>query len=392
MELGQAVTPNPGRVLRRARWDAVVVGCGVMGASVSYNLARRGLSVLNIERFGVNHEYGSSHGKTRIMRLAYYEDPRYVPLLRRALDSWREVEARAGKSLLKLTGGLMIGRHENALVTGTLKSARDNGLPHEVLTAASVNERFEAFRIGEEFTAVYEPNAGVLFAEECVRAFVGLGSEAGCEFRFAEEVRGWRRASGGYEVETSLGRHFAGKLVFCAGAWTSGLLDWKLPLKVERQVPFWFASGGKDRFTASKMPVFMLEEGGKLYYGIPDVGHGVKVARHHGGETGDPDSVRRDVTEADLSPVRSFIATKLNGLEGPPIASTTCLYTNTPDYHFVVGSSPREEGVVALSACSGHGFKFGSVLGEVAADLVTGGKSTYDLSFLSPGRFRTGTP
>jgi sarcosine oxidase len=363
-----------------------------MGAAASYNLARRGLRVLNIERFGVNHEFGSSHGRTRIIRLAYYEDPRYVPLLRRAFESWRELEAKAGRKLLRMTGGLMIGREGGELVTGVLRSAKAQGIPHQVLSPSEAEGRFGAFTLGKEFEAVYEETAGVLSAEDCVRAFVGLGSEAGCEFRFSEKVDRWRSTAEGVEVETSAGTQSASKLVLCAGPWSGGLLGGLIPLRVERQVPFWFSSNGKEAFAPPKMPVFIMEEGGGvLYYGVPDVGHGVKVARTHGGEYSDPDRVRRDVTQEDIEPVRGFISRRLKGLDGEPIASTTCLYTNTPDLNFAVGAHPSDKKVVIVSACSGHGFKFASVLGEVAADLATGGSSPYDIAFLSPARFVSGT-
>jgi sarcosine oxidase len=362
-----------------------------MGASTSYNLAKRGLRVLNIERFGVNHEFGSSHGRTRIIRMAYYEDPRYVPLLRRAYESWKEIESKSGKKLLQITGGLMIGRPDGELVKGVLKSAKEHRVPHSVLSASDAESRFEAFTLGEEYNAVYEDSAGVLFAEECVRAFVGLGSEAGCEYRFSEQVRKWSSTTEGVEVETSAGKQTAAKLVLCAGPWNGEFLQGLLPLQVERQVPLWFSSGGSDRFSPSKMPVFIMEEDpGRFYYGIPDVGHGVKVARSHGGEPSDPEKVRREVTQDDIAPVRGFISRRLRDLDGRPIASTTCLYTNTPDMNFAIGPHPSHDKVVVVSACSGHGFKFASVIGEVAADFVTGKPVPYDLKFLDPARFGAG--
>ena len=387
MSLSQTVRPPSGERTGRRKWDVMVVGCGVMGAAVSYNLAKRGLRVLNLERFGVNNKSGSSHGRTRIIRLAYYEDPRYVPLLRRAYESWRDLESKSGKKLLQITGGLMIGREEGELVSGVLKSARAHGLPHEVLSSAEVERRFKAFTIGSDYTAVYERDAGILFAEDCVRAFVGLGSEAGCEFRFSEDVKNWKSGADGVEVETDAGTQKADRLVFCAGAWNGQLLRGLLPLQCERQVPLWFSAGGMGGFAPPDMPVFLMEEeAGVYYYGIPDVGHGVKVARSHGGEISEPDRVKREVTDEDVRPVRDFISRRLKKLGGPPIASTTCLYSNTPDMNFVVGLHPADPRVVVMSACSGHGFKFASVLGEIAVDLVTEGKTAHDISFLNPGR------
>lgn len=356
---------------------------------MSYNLAKRGLRVLTIERFGVNNEFGSSHGRTRIIRLAYYEDPRYVPMLRRAFESWKEVESKSGKRLLQMTGGLMIGRPDGELVKGVLRSARAHNISHRLLSSSEAEAKFEAFMLGEELSAVYEESAGILFAEDCVRAFVGLGSEAGCEFRFSERVEGWRAGTEGVEVETSTGTQTADRLVLCAGAWNGQLLHGLLPLQCERQVPLWFSSSGQKSLAPPNMPVFIFEEGKDVfYYGVPDVGHGVKVARTHGGEVGDPDRVRREVNDEDVMPVRKFISRRLRNLDGPLIASTTCIYSNTPDLNFAVGQHPDDPRITVVSACSGHGFKFASVLGEVAADLAIEGKTAYDLAFLRPGRFR----
>jgi sarcosine oxidase len=359
-----------------------------MGASASYNLAKRGMKVLTIDAHGVNHDFGSSHGQTRIIRLAYYEDPRYVPLLRRAFEAWKEAESRSGKRLLQMTGGLMVGRPDGELVAGVLKSAKTHGLAHEVLSSSEVEERFGAFTLGKDFSAVYEETAGVIFAENAVRAFVGLASEAGCEFRFSEKVARWKSGPQGIEVETSSGTQTSDRLVLCAGPWNNQLIGGALPLQCERQVPLLFSPGGQGIFSPAKMPVFIMEEDpGVFYYGVPDFGKGVKVARTHGGEVVDPDRVRREVTDSDVKPVREFILRRLKKLDPTPVESTTCIYTNTPDLNFAVGALPNEPRVTLVSACSGHGFKFASVLGEVAADLATDKKVAYDMSFLGAGRF-----
>jgi sarcosine oxidase len=370
-------------------FDAIVIGCGAMGSSSSYNLAARGLKVLTLERYSPNHDHGSSHGRTRIIRLAYYEDQRYVPLLRRAFEAWRETSARSGKNLLRMTGGLMIGPRNGAFVSGVLRSARAHSIPHRILTSRETMQTYPAFNLEEGYSAVHDENAGILFPEECISAYVELAREEGCSFRFREQVTRWVRAEGRVEVETTKGKYTADRLVVAAGAWTGPLLGDLFPLTVERQVPFWFSSGGSRLFFPDRMPVFIMEErSGQYFYGIPDVGHGVKVARNHAGENVDPDNVPRGVTRKDESPVREFISRSLPRLSTEPISSTTCLYSNTPDLNFVIDLHPSFNEIVVISACSGHGFKFASVVGEIAADLADEGRTRHDISFLRAGRFR----
>jgi sarcosine oxidase len=359
-----------------------------MGSSVSYNLAKKGMRVVTFERFGLAHELGSSHGRTRIIRLSYYEDPRYVPLLRRAYDSWHELEEKTRRKLLMVTGGLMIGEPDGELVKGVIRSARAHEIPHQVLSSTELSERYEAFSIEERYLAVLDSNAGVLFPEESIKAFVELGMESGCEFRFSDPVIAIRPSGGGMEVESSQERTVADKVILCAGSWTSQFLGDTIRLTCERQVPFWFSSEGTRCFEADRMPVFVMEEeSGIFFYGVPDFGDGVKVARTHGGEVVDPERVDRNVTEKDSAPVEAFVSRRLPKLGKRPVSSTTCLYTNTPDMNFAIGPHPNEPRVIVVSACSGHGFKFASVLGEVVADLVTEGRTSYDISFLSPLRF-----
>jgi sarcosine oxidase len=369
-------------------FDAIVVGAGAMGTAVSYNLSLHGMKVLTLERFGLNHGFGSSHGKTRIIRLAYFEDERYVPMLKRAFEAWRELEEKSGRRLLRQTGGLMIGRPEGVLVAGVLRSARKHGLPHRVLSARDAMGEFEALVMDEGVEAVHEANAGVLFPEECISAAATLGAEEGAELHDFERVARWKRAGGGYEVESDKGIYHADRLVMCAGPWTSQLIGPLIPLSCERQVPLWFPSLGEGCFQAGRLPVFVMEESPTAYfYGIPDFGDGVKVAVHHRGKTVAPDRVDREVTEEDIAPVSSFIERRLPGLHRVPCDASTCVYTNTPDMNFVIGPHPAEEKVMIVSACSGHGFKFASVLGEAVADLVTRGRTEYDLSFLGVDRF-----
>jgi sarcosine oxidase len=362
-----------------------------MGSSASYNLARRGLKVLTLERFGLNHDRGSSHGRTRIIRLAYFEDPRYVPLLRRAFVAWDQLEKDSGASIIRRTGGLMIGREEGDLVRGVVRSAKEHSLPHRLLGARETMEVFGALRIDDGFVSVHEENAGILFPDNCIAAYAKLAEEAGGSLHLFEQVTGWKRTSEGLEVATGKERYSTDKLVFAAGAWTGKLLQGLLPLTCERQVQFWFRAPEEGSFSAGNAPIFIMEEdGSSYYYGIPDLGHGAKVAKSHGGVTADPDGEDRQVTESDLGPVRDFMARRLPSVDRRPIEAATCLYTNTPDENFVIDFHPDDEDVLVLSACSGHGFKFSSVVGELAADLLTRGRSEFDISFFRMGRFRNG--
>lgn len=362
-----------------------------MGSSASYQLSKRGLKVLALERFGLGHGFGSSHGRTRIIRLAYYEDDRYVPLLKRAFQSWREAEAETGKTLLKMTGGLMMGDGDGGLVTGVLKSARAHDLAHRMFSREEAMEAFPMFSLAEGACAVYDSNAGVLFPEDCIGAFVSMARARGCEFRFSEAVTGWKGAAGGIEVSTDRDRYLADKMILCAGAWTQGLSGLPLPLECERQAVFWYPPPKLKGYGPEEMPVFISEEkGGSFYYGVPDFGDGVKVAQSHGGTRADPDSVDRGVTSRDRAPVEAFLSRRLAPMKGPELSSMVCLYTNTPDRNFAIGPSPADPRVVVVSACSGHGFKFASVMGEVAADITAGRKPPFDLSFLGLDRFSPG--
>ena len=373
------------------RYDAIVIGCGVMGASATYNLAKGGVKTLCLEQFGLNHDKGSSHGRTRIYRQAYYEDERYVPMLRRALDSWNDLEARSHRPLFKKTGGLMIGKPDGQLVSRARKSAEIHGLPHRMMTAQEVNSEFPSLRLGEEMMALREENAGFLHLEESVDAFVQSAKDEGAEFGFSEGVTKWERADDRFEVSTSKGVYGADGIVFCAGPWMTKVAGDSLPLRCERQVQFWFASGGEERFQADNMPIFISEEeGGAFYYGIPDVGHGVKVARSHGGRAVDPDRTDMAIDESDVQPIMSFAAKRTTLPRARPISAASCIYTNTPDMNFALGPLPQVPGAIVVSACSGHGFKFASVIGEIVAQLVAGRDCSFDISFLSPARFTRG--
>ncbi len=367
--------------------DVVVVGLGGAGSAAVYHLARRGVKVLGLERFGPLHERGSSHGHTRITRQAYFEHPDYVPLLLRAYELWEELERQAGRPLLQICGGLMVGPPEGALVSGTLRSARQYHLPHELLTASEVRARFPAFRLREEEAAVYEPRAGVLFCEACVQAHQDQARAHGAELRFSTRVVGWESDGRRVKVRTEDGEEEAGALVLAAGPWMPELVRCPLPLAVERQVVFWFAPRRPEWFGPDRCPVFVWQTEEGYFYGIPAVaGRGLKAARHHGGQAVHPDHVPPARPE-EAAWLRSQLERRLPEADGGIQAALTCLYTNTPDEQFVVDLHPEFPNVVVCSACSGHGFKFTSVVGEAVADLAVQGSTRLPVGFLSLRRF-----
>jgi sarcosine oxidase len=367
-------------------YDIAVVGLGAMGSACAYQLARRGARVIGLDRFSPPHDLGSSHGETRIIREAYFEDPQYVPLVRRAYALWRELEREADEPLLLETGGLMAGPPNGVLVRGAQASADAHDLPHERLDAAAIRRRFPAFTPRDDVVGIWEPRAGVLFPEACVRSHLALAARAGAVLRRDEPAVEWRPSGTGFEVVTSRGRFVAGRLVLAANAWLGALLpDLRLPLTITRQPLFWFApSGPPERFGPGRLPVYIWEHGPDLFfYGFPAFGGELKVARHGGGQPADPDRLDRAVSDGETGPHREFLAACLPGGNGPLRRATVCMYASTPDGHFLVDRHPAHDGVVILSACSGHGFKFSSAIGELAARMLLDGERS-----VAPGLFR----
>jgi sarcosine oxidase len=372
-------------------FDWIVVGLGAMGSAAAYHLARKGVKVLGLEQFGMNHQNGSSHGRSRIIRSAYFEGPAYVPLVKRAFQLWGQLEAEYGVRLLLHTGGLMIGRPDGPLLTGAMRSAREHGLEYQVLSSDEIENRFPVFRVPPDHVGLYERAAGILIPEMCIEAALQLAQRNGAALRFHEKVVGWGADDRGVEVRTDRASYTAGGIIFAAGPWSTTLLgDLNLPLKCERQVVFWFQpTVRRDLFSADNMPIFIWEsDGPTIFYGIPEFdGQGVKVARHHGGECAPPEQIRRQVTPEDEQPVRDFLRAHMPWADGPILSATTCLYTNTPDGHFIIDFHPRHRNVIIISACSGHGFKFASSIGEVVQELALEGRSRLNLEPFALKRF-----
>ncbi len=370
-------------------YDVIVLGVGGMGSAACYHLARRGLSTLGIEQFEINHDRGSSHGRTRVIRKAYFEDPRYVPLVERSFTHWRELESASGESLLQLTGCLNMGPAAHACVRGARRSAEQHGLPFEMLERAEIRRRWPALQPDADDVGVFEEDAGFLFPERCIAAQVRMAESLGCRIEAQRRVTGWRADGAGITVETDGGSRKCQSLVITAGAWLGQVAaELKLPLLVERQVQAWFAPKDPTMFSVGRMPVFIHFVADRAYYAIPaNEQPWVKVARHHGGVFTTADHVDRTIASSDEHDIRSYLQRHLPGADAPLADARVCLYTNTPDDHFLIDRHPAHSNVLIAGGFSGHGFKFAPVVGEVMADLVTAGRTAQPIETFSLGRF-----
>jgi len=380
-----------------AAYDAVVIGLGVMGSAALASLARRGWRTVGIERFAPGHDRGSSHGATRIIRLGYFEHPSYVPLLRAAYPLWQELSARSDVPLLSITGIVEIGAPASELVAGTLRASQLHDLPHEILDAPGLIRRFPAFRVPDDFVAVFQPDGGFVRAEPTIQALLVEARIAGAETRIAERVLAVTPHGGGVHIVTERGTISAGCAVIAAGPWVRSLVP-DIPVTVTRQVLAWFQP--KDEAQAAllapgRFPVFLIENPHGLLYGFPaDGSAGVKVAKHyHAGEAVEPDGYDRTVSGADEAMIRTMLDAHLPGASGPLLAATTCLYTMAPDGDFILDRLPEYPQIIVASPCSGHGFKFAPLIGNIIADLATEGTTKHDISRFSLSRFsRSGRP
>lgn len=372
-------------------YDVAIAGLGAMGSAAAWQLAVRGQRVIGFDRFRPPHAMGSSTGRSRIIREAYFENPGYVPLVRRAYELWADLEARSGQPLLRRTGGLVIGPENGPLVTGALASARLHGVAHETLAAADIRARFPAFQPGPGMAGVLEARAGVLMPEDAIGAMLQEAARAGAELRYDEPVVSWAPDGDGVRVVTAGGVVHASRLILSAGAWMTSLAACSLPLTVTRQVMFWVRpDGDPGLFHPGRFPVWLWETGeGPVWYGFPDLGDGPKVARHHGGLVTTAAAVARDVATEEAAPVQAFLARAIPLLNGPVRDARVCLYTNTPDEDFVLDRHPDCPAVLLASPCSGHGFKFAPTIGELLADLAMNRTPRFDLSPFRADRFTT---
>lgn len=374
-------------------YDAIVIGVGGMGSAALYHLANRGARVLGLEQFGIPHERGSSHGLTRIIRLAYWEHYSYVPLLRRAYALWRDLERAAGEQLLFVTGSIDAAAAQSRQMTGVLDACARFGLPHERFAARSLSARFPAYRLPDDVVAVYQPDGGFLLSDRCIVAHVTLARRAGADVRSGERVLDWTSAAAGFEVRTTAGRYRARHLVFTSGAWTGKLLSYLNGLlEVERQVLLWTEPIRPELFTLHTFPVFYLHVAEGSFYGLPvHVGPGFKFGKyHHRYQIVDPNEEPLPVDDEDHNLLRAAIARYFPDANGPTLAAQTCLFTNTSDEHFAIGRLPDAPSVSYAAGFSGHGYKFCSVVGDILADLTLDGGTDKDIGLFDPSRLVAG--
>jgi sarcosine oxidase len=373
-------------------YDAIVAGLGGMGSAAAYHLAARGKRVLGLERHAPVHDRGSSHGESRIIRQAYFEDPAYVPLLLRAYELWEGLERETGRDLMSLVGALMIGPPDGALVSGSVASADEHGLPYEILSASELKRRYPIFEPDPDVVALYEERAGFVRPEAGVKAHLDLASSLGAELRFEERITSWEAGSSGVRVETERGSYEAERLVVSAGAWAGELLaGLGLPLEVTRQILFWFRpEGGVEPYAPERVPIWIYEpDDGNMFYSFPavDGADTVKVAFFRAdGKPTNPETIDREVHGEEVEFIRGYLARHVPSMNGDLVAAKTCMYTNTPDEHFVISTHPDHPHISIAAGFSGHGYKFCSVVGEILADLATEGKTEHPIDLFSPAR------
>ncbi|MEU6395128.1 N-methyl-L-tryptophan oxidase [Streptomyces sp. NPDC046939] len=379
--------------------DVIVIGLGGMGSAAAHHLSARGARVLGLEKFGPVHNRGSSHGGSRITRQSYFEDPAYVPLLLRSYELYADLERATGRSIATLCGGVMVGRPDSRTVEGSRHSAEQWDLPHEMLDAREIRRRFPTLTPADDEVALFERKAGLVRPETTVAAHLQLAERAGAELRFEEPVTRWEPcAGGGVRVHTAGGTYTAGQLVICPGAWAPRVLaDLGVPLTIERQVMYWFQpSTGVGPFRPENHPIYIWEDAaGVQVYGFPAIDGpdlGAKVAFFRGGAECTPETVDRTVHDAEVRAMADHMSRHIPALPGTFLKAVTCMYSNTPDEHFVIARHPAHpDSVVVACGFSGHGFKFVPVVGEILADLALTGATAHPIDLFDPRRL-TGAP
>ena len=371
--------------------DVAVIGLGAMGSAALYHLALRGQRVIGLEQATPAHAGGSSHGESRIIRMAYFEHPSYVPLLRSAYAAWRDLEQRTGQRLLTVTGILEAGCPGSQIVSGSLASSQLHDLPHELLTGQQINARFPAFALPADWSGVFQPDGGYLRPELAIETEIAAAKAHGADVRLGSQVRAIDPSGRGVRVTLTDGTRIdAGAAIVAAGPWIGELAPALAPhLKLTRQVLAWFDPARPADVAPGRFPIFILETPDDAVYGFPDIaGTGVKAASHIEGRTlTNAASARQDATATDARQVLDVLEPYVPAAAGPVRAMTTCIYTRTPDQDFILDAMPGHPQILLASPCSGHGFKFSILIGQILADLALTGSTDHDISRFQLARF-----
>ena len=376
----------------------LILGAGGVGAMAAWRLAQAGHEVVALERFRVNHDRGSSYGDSRIVRRVY-PDPLYTALMAKSYTLWNELETLSARHgidtpLVQWCGGMFFGPKAHPDIAAAQAALDANLVPYEVWTSLDRPEHFPALRLDTGEIALYEPSMGFAYASRCVCAAVAIARHLGAQIHEETVVEGIDSEGDGVVVTTQTGTKYrADRLLIAAGAWTQPLLQSlgvSLPLVVTRQAYIHLEPDlNPENFEIGKLPVWI--DAGANTYGFPHIGGGqaggVKLGLHDMGEATTPDSVNRNVTSEDVETARRYARRRFEGLGDRVAYAKVCLYTSTPDSDFVIDTVPGLPAAAFVSACSGHGFKFTPLLGEIAGALVTNQQLPYDLSRFRLNRF-----
>lgn len=373
-------------------YDVAIVGLGGMGSAILAHCAARGASVIGVEQFTPAHDLGASHGKTRMIRKAYFEDPAYVPLVLRAYELWRELERTAGEELLRITGVLSVGEESSEIIQGTLRAASEHGLVVESLSQREVKARYPTLELWKDEVALFEMDGGVLNPERAVRAHLRVAESTGAEMRFGVAMESWQASDQGFDLSLSDGtRIAASKLVLSLGPWFQETLEaLGVRVRVQRNIQAWF-SPGTHAYDAPGFPAFLVNRQGlpAPLYGFPDFGDGIKAAFHGWGDLTEARHLNREINVAsDVQPIVEAMEQWMPGGAMTLREATPCMYTLTPDENFVIDHHPDHPNLILCGGFSGHGFKFAPVVGEIAAELALDGESRHEIQFLSLRRFQ----
>jgi sarcosine oxidase len=377
-------------------FDVIVIGVGSMGASTCYNLAKKGIKVLGLEQFDITHEMGSHAGQSRMIRKAYFEHPSYVPLLERAYHNWKQLEKETGEHVYFKTGVLYFGKANHILMSGVNESSKKYNIHVDNINKDQLQKKYPQFRIPDNYQVLFEPDAGFITPERAILLYVEKAIELGATIKTKSKVLEWKEKEDVIEVVTSTKTYKAKKLVITAGAWAPKMIpSIASSLKVTKQIVGWVIPKNNELFKYGKLPCWAIADDAMpgMFYGFPMLPAGkfngpigFKLAHHFHGEISDPDTITRIPTMQDEENLK-YVLNKFfpDGFKSTHVIKT-CIYTNTPDEHFIIDLLPEYKHVIVAAGFSGHGFKFVSVVGEILTDLALNGVSDLPIDFLTTKR------